>query len=91
MASDSPLSQLTGGDGYVSGSPSSPTSSAIDFLSLCSRLKNQSIVLCGSLDSLTDGETKRDVKNQESIADHMYWMDLMALISSDIPCVNRNN
>lgn len=43
MASDSPLSQpLTGGDGSVSVPPPSPASSAssaIDFLSLCSRLK----------------------------------------------------
>lgn len=40
MANDSPLSQpLTGGDGSVSVPPTPSASSAIDFLSLCSRLK----------------------------------------------------
>lgn len=33
---------------------------------------------------------KRDVQNPESISDHMYRMGLMALISSDIPGVNRD-
>lgn len=33
---------------------------------------------------------KRDVQNPESIADHMYRMGLMALISADIPGVDRN-
>ncbi|CAF1861107.1 hypothetical protein Bca4012_033061 [Brassica carinata] len=84
MASDSPLSQpLTGGDGSVSVPPPSPASSAssaIDFLSLCSRLKT----------TPRAGWGKRDVKNPESIADHMYRMGLMALISSDIPGVNRD-
>lgn len=32
----------------------------------------------------------RDVKDAESIADHMYRMGLMALIASDIPGVDRN-
>ncbi|CAH8387147.1 unnamed protein product [Eruca vesicaria subsp. sativa] len=83
MANDSPLSQpLTGGDGSVSISapPPSSASSAIDFLSLCSRLKT----------TPRAGWGKRDVKNPESIADHMYRMGLMALISSDIPGVNRD-
>ena len=41
MADDSPLSQPPNrsGDGSVSVPPPSPASSAIDFLSLCSRLK----------------------------------------------------
>uniref|UniRef100_M4ETK7 5'-deoxynucleotidase n=1 Tax=Brassica campestris TaxID=3711 RepID=M4ETK7_BRACM len=81
MANDSPLSQpLTGGDGSVSVPPPSPASSAIDFLSLCSRLKT----------TPRAGWGKRDVKNPESIADHMYRMGLMALISSDIPGVNTD-
>lgn len=33
---------------------------------------------------------KRDVKDPESIADHMYRMGLMALIASDIPGVDRD-
>ncbi|KAG2308193.1 hypothetical protein Bca52824_027941 [Brassica carinata] len=78
---DSPLSQpLTGGDSSVSVPPPSSASSAIDFLSLCSRLKT----------TPRAGWGKRDVKNPESIADHMYRMGLMALISSDIPGVNRD-
>ncbi|EOA27759.1 hypothetical protein CARUB_v10023915mg [Capsella rubella] len=75
MASDSPQP----GDGSVSLPPSS-ASSAIDFLSLCTRLKT----------TPRAGWIKRDVKDPESIADHMYRMGLMALISSDIPGVNRD-
>ncbi|XP_059637583.1 uncharacterized protein LOC132279580 [Cornus florida] len=64
-----------------SSSPSSnPASSAIDFLSLCHRLKT----------TKRAGWVKRDVQNPESIADHMYRMGLMALISSDIPGINRD-
>ncbi|GER52100.1 metal-dependent phosphohydrolase HD domain-containing protein [Striga asiatica] len=37
------------------------------------------------------GWVRRDVKEPESIADHMYRMGLMALISSDTPGVNREN
>lgn len=33
---------------------------------------------------------KRDVRDPESIADHMYRMGLMALIASDIPGVDRD-
>ncbi|XP_038710337.1 5'-deoxynucleotidase HDDC2 isoform X2 [Tripterygium wilfordii] len=58
----------------------STTSSAIDFLSLCHRLKT----------TKRAGWVKRDVKEPESIADHMYRMGLMALISSDIPGINRD-
>ncbi|KAJ4890717.1 Metal-dependent phosphohydrolase [Raphanus sativus] len=73
MADDSPLSQPDrSGDGSVS--------SAIDFLTLCSRLKT----------TPRAGWVKREVKNPESIADHMYRMGLMALVSSDIPGVNRD-
>lgn len=32
----------------------------------------------------------RDVRNPESIADHMYRMGLMALIASDLPGVDRD-
>ncbi|KAK3020688.1 hypothetical protein RJ639_045594 [Escallonia herrerae] len=60
--------------------PSSSASSAIDFLSLCHRLKT----------TKRAGWVKREVKDPESIADHMYRMGLMALISSDLPGVNRD-
>ncbi|KAJ4910011.1 HD domain protein [Raphanus sativus] len=36
------------------------------------------------------GWVKRELKNPESIADHMYRMGLMALVSTDIPGVNRD-
>lgn len=36
------------------------------------------------------GWVKRDIAGPESIADHMYRMGLMALISSDTPGVNRD-
>nr|XP_043624124.1 5'-deoxynucleotidase HDDC2-like [Erigeron canadensis] len=62
-------------------SSSSPSpSSAIDFLSLCHRLKS----------TKRAGWVKRDVAGPESIADHMYRMGLMALIASDTPGVNRD-
>ncbi|KNA06105.1 hypothetical protein SOVF_184100 [Spinacia oleracea] len=55
-------------------------SSAIDFLTLCHSLKT----------TKRAGWVKKDVQNPESIADHMYRMGLMALISSDMPGVNRD-
>ncbi|KAJ4901764.1 Metal-dependent phosphohydrolase [Raphanus sativus] len=36
------------------------------------------------------GWVKRELKDSESIADHMYRMGLMALVSTDIPGVNRD-
>lgn len=64
----------------ASSSSSSSPSSAIDFLSLCNRLKT----------TKRAGWVKRDVKDPESISDHMYRMGLMALISSDLPGVDRD-
>ncbi|KAL7224479.1 hypothetical protein ACSBR1_025855 [Camellia fascicularis] len=61
-------------------SSSVPASSAIDFLSLCHRLKT----------TKRTGWVRRDVENPESIADHMYRMGLMALVASDIPGVDRD-
>ncbi|PON99281.1 Ribonuclease Y [Trema orientale] len=79
-ASSSP-SPLTGGDTInPPASSSSSASSAIDFLSLCHRLKT----------TKRAGWVRRDVKDPESIADHMYRMGLMALIASDIPGVDRD-
>ncbi|KAL8493136.1 hypothetical protein ACS0TY_024374 [Phlomoides rotata] len=62
-----------------SPSPSPSPSSAIDFLSLCHRLKT----------TKRAGWIRKEVQEPESIADHMYRMGLMALIASDIPGVNR--
>ncbi|XP_018833228.2 5'-deoxynucleotidase HDDC2 isoform X1 [Juglans regia] len=55
-------------------------SSAIDFLSLCHCLKT----------TKRTGWVRREIKDPESIADHMYRMGLMALIASDIPGVDRD-
>ncbi|KAL3535258.1 hypothetical protein ACH5RR_003719 [Cinchona calisaya] len=64
-----------------SASPASPSAaSAIDFLTLCHRLKT----------TKRTGWVKREVENPESIADHMYRMGVMALIAADLPGVNRD-
>ncbi|KAF3777499.1 HD domain-containing protein 2 [Nymphaea thermarum] len=55
-------------------------SSAIDFLSLCHRLKI----------TKRTGWVRRGIENPESISDHMYRMGIMALITADIPGVNRD-
>ncbi|XP_028775458.1 HD domain-containing protein 2-like, partial [Neltuma alba] len=75
----------TSGNVNASSSPvddaaSSASSPAIDFLSLCHRLKT----------TKRAGWIRKDVKDPESIADHMYRMGLMALIASDIPGIDRN-
>ncbi|KAF6169019.1 hypothetical protein GIB67_038516 [Kingdonia uniflora] len=63
----------------VSSVPSS-TSSSIDFLTLCNRLKT----------TKRKGWINHGIKGPESIADHMYRMALMALIAGDLPGgVNR--
>ncbi|XP_050213731.1 uncharacterized protein LOC126665074 [Mercurialis annua] len=64
----------------ASASHSPAASSAIDFLSLCHSLKK----------TKRAGWVKREVKNPESIADHMYRMGLMALIAPDIPGIDRD-
>ncbi|XP_026663503.1 5'-deoxynucleotidase hdd1 isoform X2 [Phoenix dactylifera] len=58
---------------------SSSASSAIDFLTLCHRLKA----------TKRKGWINHGIKGPESIADHMYRMALMALIAGDLPGVNR--
>ncbi|KAJ1410306.1 HD/PDEase domain [Sesbania bispinosa] len=60
------------------GAPSA--SSAIDFLSICHRLKT----------TKRAGWIRKGVEDPESIADHMYRMSLMALIAADIPGVDRD-
>ncbi|XP_031473510.1 5'-deoxynucleotidase hdd1-like isoform X2 [Nymphaea colorata] len=61
------------------GAPLSSSSSAIDFLTLCHRLKT----------TKRKGWINHGIKNPESIADHMYLMAVMALIANDIPGVDR--
>ncbi|KAL5773017.1 hypothetical protein ACOSP7_012633 [Xanthoceras sorbifolium] len=56
------------------------SSSAIDFLSLCHRLKT----------TKRAGWIRRDVKDPESISDHMYRMGLMGLVMADVPGVDRD-
>ncbi|GLT63470.1 hypothetical protein SLA2020_360330 [Shorea laevis] len=57
----------------------SSSSSAIDFLTLCHRLKT----------TKRKGWINHGIKGPESIADHMYRMALMALIAGDLPGANR--
>lgn len=57
----------------------SSASSAIDFLTLCHRLKT----------TKRKGWINHGIRGPESIADHMYRMSLMALIVGDLPGVNR--
>ncbi|KAL5537819.1 hypothetical protein UlMin_044393 [Ulmus minor] len=82
-ASSSP-SPVTSGDDInpppASATSSGSASSAIDFLSICHQLKT----------TKRTGWVRRDVKDPESIADHMYRMGIMALIASDIPGVDRD-
>ncbi|KAL2904892.1 HD domain-containing protein 2-like protein [Bienertia sinuspersici] len=61
-------------------SNSSSSSSAIDFLTLCHRLKT----------TKRKGWINHGIKGPESIADHMYRMALMGLIAGDIAGVNKD-
>lgn len=54
--------------------------SAIDFLMLCQRLKT----------TKRTGWVNHGLKETESIADHMYRMAVMAIISADVPGINRD-
>ncbi|KAL7240548.1 hypothetical protein ACSBR2_006244 [Camellia fascicularis] len=64
---------------HLDGTEASSSSSAIDFLTLCHRLKT----------TKRKGWVNHGIKGPESIADHMYRMALMALIAGDLPGVNR--
>ncbi|CAK9157330.1 unnamed protein product [Ilex paraguariensis] len=83
--SESPVSNVDGfGSGskrsaYFDDSEASSSSSAIDFLTLCHRLKT----------TKRKGWINHGIKGPESIADHMYRMALMALIAGDLSDVNR--
>ncbi|KAF6155074.1 hypothetical protein GIB67_035821 [Kingdonia uniflora] len=72
-------SSLPSSNGGIVVAPSS-ASSAIDFLTLCHRLKT----------TKRAGWIRRDIQDPESIADHMYRMSIMALIAADIPGVDRD-
>ncbi|KAF8042028.1 hypothetical protein BT93_A0586 [Corymbia citriodora subsp. variegata] len=62
------------------GSPAHRSSvSAIDFLTLCHRLKT----------TKRKGWINQGIDGPESIADHMYRMALMALIADDLPGLDR--
>ncbi|KAL0372558.1 UNVERIFIED_CONTAM: 5'-deoxynucleotidase hdd1 [Sesamum calycinum] len=78
------MDRAVSGFGSGSGSSahahsSSSPASAIDFLTLCHRLKS----------TKRKGWINHGIKGPESIADHMYRMALMALIADDLPGVNR--
>ncbi|KAJ4798364.1 HD domain-containing protein 2 [Rhynchospora pubera] len=60
-------------------SVSSNASSAIDFLTLCHRLKT----------TKRKGWVNHGIKGPESIADHMYRMAIMALIAPDLSNIDR--
>ncbi|XP_054823099.1 uncharacterized protein LOC129321384 isoform X2 [Prosopis cineraria] len=60
------------------GIPNS-SSSLIDFLTLCRRLKT----------TKRKGWVNHGIRGAESIADHMYRMAIMALIAADLPGLNR--
>ncbi|KAL2349031.1 hypothetical protein Fmac_003031 [Flemingia macrophylla] len=77
-------SQPPASDGFNNHPPSSVASSAssssvIDFLTLCHRLKT----------TKRKGWVNHGIKGAESIADHMYRMALMALVAGDVPGLNR--
>ncbi|KAK1324245.1 hypothetical protein QJS10_CPA02g01390 [Acorus calamus] len=61
-------------------SPSSTASAAVDFLSLCHRLKT----------TKRAGWVRKGIREPESVADHMYRMGVMALVAADIPGVDRD-
>ncbi|XP_059074208.1 uncharacterized protein LOC131063902 isoform X3 [Cryptomeria japonica] len=71
---------MNGGDRTTSQDDVPSPSSAIDFLTLCQRLKT----------TKRTGWIYREVKDPESIADHMYRMAAMALIAVDIPGIDRD-
>lgn len=66
-------------DDHDARASASTHSSAIDFLTLCHRLKT----------TKRKGWINYSIKGSESIADHMYRMAVMALIANDIPGLDR--
>ncbi|OWM89405.1 HD domain-containing protein 2 [Punica granatum] len=78
FGSQNPVS-LGESEAPVGSYPQGSSASAIDFLTLCHRLKT----------TKRKGWINHGIKGPESIADHMYRMALMALIAGDIPSLNR--
>ncbi|KAK9149930.1 hypothetical protein Scep_008687 [Stephania cephalantha] len=78
--SGSGLSSASGGGGEGGGDSGPSASSAIDFLSVCQRLKS----------TKRAGWVLKGVEAPESVADHMHRMGLMALIAADIPGLDRD-
>ncbi|PUZ55635.1 hypothetical protein GQ55_5G228400 [Panicum hallii var. hallii] len=74
-----PGSPGPGGSPVPRRSPAPADAAAIDFLTLCHRLKT----------TKRKGWINHSIKGPESIADHMYRMALMALIAGDLPAVDR--
>ncbi|KAJ6829005.1 HD domain-containing protein 2-like [Iris pallida] len=66
--------------GESSSSPSPSPAAAIDFLTLCHRLKT----------TKRAGWVRRGVESPESVADHMYRMGVMALVADDVPGADRD-
>ncbi|KAG0600064.1 hypothetical protein M758_11G004500 [Ceratodon purpureus] len=69
-----------GVDGATATSAPLSPASAIQFLTLIQRLKT----------TKRTGWVNHGVKESESIADHMYRMAIMAIISGDLPGVNKD-
>ncbi|OEL28160.1 HD domain-containing protein C4G3.17 [Dichanthelium oligosanthes] len=78
--SSSSSSPTPAAPGDAAAAPAPSASSAIDFLTLCYRLKT----------TKRAGWVKRGVQAPESVADHMYRMGVMALVAADLPGVNRD-
>ncbi|KAG0531994.1 hypothetical protein BDA96_04G069500 [Sorghum bicolor] len=76
-SSPTPAAPAASGD---AGAPAPSASNAIDFLTLCYRLKT----------TKRAGWVKRGVQGPESVADHMYRMGVMALVAADLPGVDRD-
>lgn len=104
-ASASRVFKMSADSSSTSSASDTSASSAIDFLSLCHRLKVSLVILCVCVCAFLfvinlecvviqttkrAGWVKRGIQDPESIGDHMYRMGLMALISSDMPGVNRD-
>ncbi|KAL6629958.1 hypothetical protein ACP70R_029723 [Stipagrostis hirtigluma subsp. patula] len=77
--SSSSSSRTPAASGDAAPAPPS-ASSAIDFLTLCHRLKT----------TKRAGWVRRGVQAPESVADHMYRMGVMALVAADLPGVDRD-
>ncbi|KAF3337339.1 HD domain containing protein isoform X1 [Carex littledalei] len=78
-SSDGHFSKGSSLDSSNGTSISSNASSAIDFLTLCHRLKT----------TKRKGWINQGIKGPESIADHMYRMAIMTLIAPDLPNIDR--